>query len=109
MVGGLASDDVGKSDEGAGSTCAGECVETLEHCVLKVTEGTEGVKSGKERKSTPVELQTEEAEPILGPGCSFSLGPTCEDQGSRQARWWNAGSGEGCGADLSATQEPQSQ
>ena len=89
-------------EEGGVSTRAGECVETLEHCVLKVTEG---VKSGKERKSTLVELQTEEAEPVLGPGCSFNLGLTREDQGSRQTQWWNAGSGEGCGADLCAVQD----
>ena len=70
-------------EEGGVTTRAGECVETLEHCVLKVTEETEGVKSGKERKSNLVELQTEEAESVLGPGCSFSMGPTREDQGSR--------------------------
>ena len=87
------------------STRTGECVETLEHCVLKVIKGTEGVKSGKERKSNPTELQTEEVESVLGPGCSFSLGPTREDQGSRKTRWWNAGSGEGCGADLCVVQD----
>ena len=71
-------------EEGGVSTRARECVETLEHCVLKVTEGTEEVNSCKERKSTPVELQTSGGEPVRGPGCSFSLGPTYKDQGSRQ-------------------------
>ena len=96
--------DALREEEGV-STHTGECVETLEHCVLKVTEGTEGVKSFKERKSTPIELQTKEVEPVLGPGCIFSLGPTCEDQGSRHARWWNVGSDESYGADLNAAQD----
>ena len=55
------------NEEGGVSTRTGECVETLEHCVLKVIKGTEGVKSGKERKSNPTELQTEEVESVLGP------------------------------------------
>ena len=114
MVGGSASDDAEKSYEGGDvprgeegvSTRAGECMETLEHYVLKVTEGTEGVKSDKERKSTSVEFsQTEEVEPVLGPGHAFSLGPTHEDQRLRQARWWKSGLGEGRDADLGATRD----
>ena len=49
--------------------------------------------------------QTEEAEPILGPGHAFSLGPTYEDQRLRQARWWKSGLGVGRDADLGATRD----
>ena len=97
--------DVPRGEEEV-STCAGECVETLEHCVLKVTEGTEGVKSGRERKSTSMEfLRTEEVEPVLGLVHAFDMGPTREDQGSRQARWWKSGPGEGRDANLCAAQD----
>ena len=71
--------------EGGVTTCARECMELLEHDRLKMTKEIEGAFSCEERKSTPVELQTESAEPVRGPGCSFSLGSTCEDQGLRQA------------------------
>ena len=85
------------------STRIGECMETLEHYVLKVTEG---VKSGRERKSTSMEfLQIEEAEPVMGLVHAFGLGPTYEDQGSRQAQWWNLGLGEGCDVDLSVARD----
>ena len=91
-------------EKGGVSTQARECVELLEHDRLKMIEETEGAFSCEERKSTPVELQIEGVEPVRRPGCSFSLGPTSEDQGLRQAWGWNDGSCEDGGADLSTVQ-----
>ena len=69
------------------STRVGENVKAFENCCLKETEGTEGVKSGRERKSSSLELsQIGGVEPVLGLGSAFGLGPTCEDQGLRQAQ-----------------------
>ena len=113
MVGVSVSDEVGNltmkpesggatREDGEVSSRARESVELLEHGRLKMTEETEGAFSCEERKSTSMELQTEGADPVWGPGCRFSLGPTCEDQGLRQAWGWKARSCEDRGGEPSA-------
>ena len=87
----LEKGDVPRGEEGV-STRVGECLKALEHYGLKVTEGTEGIKSSRERKSTSVEfLQTEEAEPVLGPDLAFSEGPTLRTKGRGRPRGGNQG------------------